>query len=181
MRGACATSDAHPRDASRQQSDSAKPSLARAVRDAALSNGALTEITRALSQSTRDGAAPKAALAWHPTKEILATTDDGGRCATRDAAMDVKGAVRARQRRRKGWHSPTHHRMGQQRRRTRELSLHHRMGSSRLPTRRRTDSRRRRQTDSSTARCSPEGRQNYSWTHHRTGNYQLMRHLEATC
>ena len=40
VRGACATSDAHPRDASRQQSDSAKPSLARAVRDAALSNGA---------------------------------------------------------------------------------------------------------------------------------------------
>ena len=98
VRGACATSDAHPRDASRQQSDSAKPSLARAVRDAALSNGALTEITRALSQSTRDGAAPKAALAWHPTKEILATTDDGGRCATRDAAMDDKGAVRARKR-----------------------------------------------------------------------------------
>ena len=98
VRDACATSVAHPRDASRQQSDSAKPSLARALRDAALSNGALTEITRALSPSTRDGAAPKAALAWHPTKEILATTDDGGRCATRDAAMDDTGALRARKR-----------------------------------------------------------------------------------
>ena len=46
-------------------SDSGTPD---ALRDAALSNGALTEITRALSPSTRDGAAPKAALAWHPTK-----------------------------------------------------------------------------------------------------------------
>lgn len=40
-----------------------------------------------------DGVVLKVVLVWYLMKEILATTDDGGRCATRDVVMDDKGVV----------------------------------------------------------------------------------------